>query len=130
MKKIKIGSPYWAVKFFAALLLVSFVGTMIMMGLTYLFGIVPVFFGCCAIVFVSGLILTFVQIRDHYKEKKEKKMLSRWQDRFADEYLQDLKDEMHRAIKDQRYEEAAKIRDKIHRHKQFFNDENKARKIN
>jgi len=127
MKKIKIGSPYWAVKFFAALLLVSLVGTLIMMGLVHMFGIVPVFFGCCAIVLVSGLILTFVQIRDYYKEKKQ---LSRWQDKFADEYLADLYAQRNRAVKGQCYEEAAMLRDKIERHKQFFNDENKERKIN
>ena len=62
MRKIKIGSKYWALKFFSALIVVSLLGTLLIEGLCVLFGTAEVFLVCCAIVLGVGLSISCYQL--------------------------------------------------------------------
>ena len=61
MKKIKIGSKYWALKFFSALIVVGILGALLMESLCALFGTAQVFYTCWVVVMIAGLILPFHQ---------------------------------------------------------------------
>tara|TARA_R110000824_G_scaffold273610_1_gene462095 strand:+ start:110 stop:310 length:201 start_codon:yes stop_codon:yes gene_type:complete len=65
MKKIKIGSKYWALKFFSVLIVVCLLGTFLMESLCVLFGTVEVFYSCYAIVMIAGITLL---LYSHYKK--------------------------------------------------------------
>ena len=64
-------------RFLGALLIVSLIGSIIVMELERLFGIVPVFVTSVIIVAIAGVYVLLIQFNDYWKNKKKINYVSR-----------------------------------------------------